>query len=214
MTNPQIKPEARVQIYEGMSVETVKKEGSTGQKIAVPLFDNDGNGKLEGYEVTRMNRCNFKSESGKLTIFENREDGKRREMEIKYGSLEELYTFAPSGRALNDMNHFFFGCYEKNGQKYHKHSFSKVADYEKISIDMSNAKVTVQGAEGNLYARDIELSVKDSDLEKISIKGGKLKLENVKDEGLLWDSATEVKSDGKTVVSADANSKYEVSKEE
>ena len=79
---------------------------------------------------------------------------------------------------------------------------------------MSNAKVTVQGAEGSLYARDIELSVKDSDIEKISIDGGKLKLENVKDEGLLWDSATEVKSDGKTVISADANSKYEVSKEE
>lgn len=62
MTNRQIKPQAKLNLYEGISVETVKQQGSDGQKIAVPLFDTNGNGKIEGMELDRMNRCTFKSE--------------------------------------------------------------------------------------------------------------------------------------------------------
>ena len=68
MTNPQIKTQAKLHIYDGISVETVKQQGSDGQKIAVPLFDTNGNGKLEGMEVDRMNRCTFKSEKNKVKI--------------------------------------------------------------------------------------------------------------------------------------------------
>ena len=209
MSNPQIKPEARLNIYDGISVETVKRNGSTGQKIAVSLFDEDGNGKLEGYEAEKMNRCNFTSEPGKLTIFENKGDEKPREMEIKYGNLEELYN-EYKGKNLNKLWTFHFGRYEKEGETYYKYYFGHLTDYEKISIDMPAGKVTVQGADGNLYSRNIELSVKDSDIDEISATGGKVSLENVKNEGLLWDSATEVKNDGKTVVNGDADSKYEI----
>ena len=71
MTNPQIKTQAKLHIYDGISVETVKQQGSDGQKIAVPLFDTDGNGKLEGMEVDRMNRCTLKSEKNIFSV----EDG-------------------------------------------------------------------------------------------------------------------------------------------
>ena len=37
MTNPQIKTQAKLHIYDGISVETVKQQGSDGQKIA-PYF--------------------------------------------------------------------------------------------------------------------------------------------------------------------------------
>ena len=47
MTNPQIKTQAKLHIYDGISVETVKQQGSDGQKIAVPLFDTNGNGKAD-----------------------------------------------------------------------------------------------------------------------------------------------------------------------
>lgn len=213
MSNPQFKAETRLHIYDGISVETVKREGSTGQKIAVSLFDEDQNGILEGYEAERMNRCNFKSEPGKLTIFEDKGDKKNRVMEIKYGNLDELYAECQNV-VTNDINSFSFGEYEKEGKKYLKYHFSKLADYEKISIDMPAGKVTVQGAKGSLFTRDIELTVKDSDLNGIYASGGKVNLENVKNEGLLIDSATEVRTDGTTIVKGDADSNYDISTEE
>ena len=72
MTNPQIKTQAKLHIYDGISVETVKQQGSDGQKIAVPLFDTDGNGKLEGREADRMNRCTFKSEKISLPFLKTK----------------------------------------------------------------------------------------------------------------------------------------------
>lgn len=72
MTNQQIKPQAKLNLYEGISVETVKQQGSDGQKIAVPLFDTDGNGKIEGRELDRMNRCTFKSEKINLPFLKTK----------------------------------------------------------------------------------------------------------------------------------------------
>jgi hypothetical protein len=68
MSTNQIKIEAKLHITEGMDVNTVLQKGSCGQKIAVKLFDFDGNGKLEGNEDDLMNNCVFKSEKGQLTI--------------------------------------------------------------------------------------------------------------------------------------------------
>lgn len=220
MTNPQVNPQVRAQaklhIYEGMSVDTVKRDGSDGQKIAVTLFDTDGNGKLEGAEVTRMNNCTFKSEPNKLTIWEKQNDGTKSQLEIKYKNLDELYN-TYKDKALNLISSFgrnisfSFNKYQKDGQEYCKNYVGFVGNsYKKISIDMPNAKVTVDGADGNIYGRDIDLTVKNSDAEKISTHGGKIKLENTKNKGLLWDSPTRVKTNGKTVVKQDANSEAEV----
>ena len=113
MTNQQIKPQAKLNLYEGISVETVKQQGSDGQKIAVPLFDTDGNGKIEGRELNRMNRCTFKSEKNKLTIFENKGENKQEVTEINYKDVNDLYAMHGK-RALNNLDMFSFGEYKKN----------------------------------------------------------------------------------------------------
>ena len=215
MTNPEVRTQAKLHIYEGMSVDTVKRNGSDGQKIAVPLFDVDGNGKLEGAEVACMNNCTFELAPNKLTIWAKQNDGTKSQLEIKYNNLDELYD-TYKGKALNSMHgknifNFGFNKYLKDGEECCKNFVGFVGkNYKKISIDMPNAKVTVDGADGNIYGRDIDLTVKNSDAEKIRNHGGKVKLENTKNKGLLWDSPTRVETDGKTVVKQDANSEAEV----
>ena len=210
MTNPQIKTQAKLHIYDGISVETVKQQGSDGQKIAVPLFDTNGNGKLEGMEVDRMNRCTFKSEKNKLTIFENKGEDKQEITEIKYNNTDDLYAMYDE-HALNNLDMFSFGKYTKDGVTGYKHYFGSVANYAKRTIDLIHGKITVEGAKGDLYGRNVDLTVKNSDISKIGINGGKVKLQNVKDKGLIYDNATEIKTDGKTAVDADINSKVKIS---
>ena len=215
MTNPQVRAQAKLHIYEGMSVDTVKRHGSDGQKIAVTLFDTDRNGKLEGAEVTEMNDCTFKSEPNKLTIWGKQNDETISQLEIKYKNLDELYD-TYKGRTLNFMYGtsrfiFSFNKYLKDGEDCCKNHFGFIGNsYKKISIDMPNAKVTVDGADGNISGRGLDLTVKNSDAEAISTRGGKIKLENTKNKGLLWDSPTRIETDGKTAVEQDANSEVEV----
>ena len=211
MTNPQIKTQAKLHIYNGISVETVKQQGSDGQKIAVPLFDTNGNGKLEGMEADRMNRCTFKSEKNKLTIFENKGKDKREITEIKYNNTDDLYAMC-DGHALNNLDMFNFGQYTKNGEKWFKNYFGSAANCAKRTIDLIHGKVTVEGAKGDLFGRNIDLTVKNSDISEIGINGGKVKLQNVKDKGLIYDSATEIRTNGKTAVHADTNSKVKISR--
>lgn len=210
MTQPQIKTEPRINAYEGMKVETVKQQGSTGQKIAVSLFDENRNGILEKDEAELFNNYNFTAKKNEITMYDKAND---RTLQIKYNSLDELYDMY-KGKPLNCLSNFFFGKYMKNGQQYTKHSFGRVADYKKITIDMPNAKVNVEGASGSLYGRNIDLTVSNSDCDEIYMNGGTLNLKNVKDEGLLWDSSTDVKTDGKTKVEKDANTKAEISTRE
>lgn len=212
MTNKQIKLQAKLNLYEGISVEKVKQQGSDGQKIAVPLFDTNGNGKIEGMELDRMNRCTFKSEKNKLTIFENKGENKQEVTEINYNNVNDLYAMHGE-RALNNLDTFSFGKYTKDGKTAYKHNFGSVASFTKRIIDLVNGKVTVEGAKGNLYGRNIDLTVKNSDINEIGINGGKVKLQNVKDKGLIHDSATEIKTDGKTIVNADTNSKVRINNE-
>lgn len=212
MTNQQIKPQAKLNLYEGISVETVKQQGSDGQKIAVPLFDTDGNGKIEGRELDRMNRCTFKSKKNKLTIFENKGENKQEVTEINYNNVNDLYAMHGE-RALNNLDMFSFGKYTKDGKTAYKHYFGSVASFTKKIIDLVNGKVTIEGAKGDLYGRNIDLTVKNSDINEIGINGGKVKLQNVKDKGLIHDSATEIKTNGKTIVNADTNSKVRINNE-
>lgn len=212
MTNQQIKLQAKLNLYEGISVETVKQQGSDGQKIAVPLFDTNGNGKIEGMELDRMNRCTFKSEKNKLTIFENKGENKREVTEINYNNVNDLYAMHGEC-ALNNLDMFSFGKYTKDGKIAYKHYFGSVASFTKRIIDLVNGKVTIEGAKGDLYGRNIDLTVKNSDINEIGINGGKVKLQNVKDKGLIHDSATEIKTDGKTIVNADTNSKVRINNE-
>ena len=202
MTQPQVKPQARVQIYEGMSVETVKRNGSDGQKLMASLFDLDKDGKYDAAEAEAFNNCNFKTEKGKITMY-NRSGYGPEVTELKYDDYDKDI-------AQNEPDIFNFKN-DKGEDCY----FASMGNFIKVVIDMIKGKVHVEGGEnGALYMNNVELTVKNSDLETISTTNSKINLQNVKDEGLLWDSATEVETDGKSIINADADSKIEIKPEE
>lgn len=206
MTQPQVKPQARVQIYEGMTVEAVKKNGSEGQKLMAPLFDLNQDGRYDANEAEQFNSYNFTTEKGKITLYENNNDGSRQITEIKYDNFEEDVLCMYEGEPLNALDRFLFKN-DKGEDCY----FAKFAKYTKAVIDMIKGTAQVENAKGSyILGNGIELTIKDSDLEKIRLYNGKLNLQNVKDKGLIWDSATQIDADGKTIVEADAESKVEV----
>ena len=210
---PQVKPQARTHVYEGISVDTVRKNGSDGQKLAVNLFDTDNNGVLDKREAALMNSCNFKAEKGKLTIFRHNNDGSKATIEMKYNVDEEVFVAASriaqtdKGLILELMGHNNEG---KDIGVFGAH----ISKYENISIDCSTGKVNVKGAEGNLYSDRLNLTVLDSDIESIDTNNGRVKLKNVKDETFFGYSATKVNTNGQTVIEPPVNSKVEVKKDE
>ena len=212
MTAPQVKTQPRVQIYEGMSVETVRKSGSEGQKLMAPLFDTDQDGKFDKYEAEAFNNCNFKTGKGKITIY-NRSGYGAEITELKYDNYEEdILCSGEQGEVYNEPSMFNFKN-DKGEDCY----FSSMGKFTKVVIDMIKGKVHVEGgnqAAFGLYTNNIELTAKNSDLEHISASNSKINLQNVKNKGLLWDSATEVETDGKTTVNADENSKVDVKAKE
>ena len=105
-------------------------------------------------------------------------------------------------------------CKNKAGEGCY---FAKLTGAVKTVIDMVNGKVSVEGAKpsgigsvSSLWGNNIELTVKNSDVEEIHIKNGSLKLENTKDKGLIFDSAVKVETDGKSTIKADKESDYDI----
>lgn len=211
MTNPKVQPQARLEIYEGITVETVKQKGSDGQKMMVSLFDQNRDGVLDEREAAYFNSCNFKVEEGKITMYENKNDGTKNILELKYDNFEEDILNEYNGHPLNSPHHFNF----KNN-KGESCAFAKLAQATKTCIDMITGKVTIEGVkEGDTWigANNVDLTVKNSDINEIKISGGSLKLENTKDETILWDRETTIVTDGKTTIEADKNSKYKIEKQ-
>ncbi len=199
----------RIQTHAGMSVETVKRNGSEGQKLMVMLFDSNRDGILDKREAEHFNRYRFTTEEGKISMT-NIENGDV--LELKYDNFEEDVLHLYKGEPLNYPHDFTFK--NKDGKSCY---FSKLTRAAKTVIDMVTGKVTIEGAKpagmrcpSNIYGRNIELTVKDSDVEEISITNSKLNLENTKDEGIIFDSATKVQTDEKSTIKADTDSKYEV----
>lgn len=207
MTNLAI--QERIQAYAGMSVETVKAQGSEGQKLMVSLFDKNQDGKLDKQEAEHFNNYRFKTEEGRIKMTDIN-DGS--ELELIYDNFEEDVLHTYNGKPLNRLHNYLFknkageGCY-----------FAKLTGAVKTVIDMVNGKVSVEGAKpsgigsvSSLWGNNIELTVKNSDVEEIHIKNGSLKLENTKDKGLIFDSAVKVETDGKSTIKADKESDYDI----
>lgn len=199
----------RIQAYAGMSVETVKAQGSEGQKLMVSLFDKNQDGKLDKQEAEHFNNYRFKTEEGRIKMTDIN-DGS--ELELIYDNFEEDVLHTYNGKPLNRLHNYLFknkageGCY-----------FAKLTGAVKTVIDMVNGKVSVEGAKpsgigsvSSLWGNNIELTVKNSDVEEIHIKNGSLKLENTKDKGLIFDSAVKVETDGKSTIKADKESDYDI----
>ena len=106
---PRIKTQTKVQAYEGISLQTIQQKGSDGQKIMAPLFDVDGNGKLEGNEVKRFNNCIFKTEQGKITMYDRSKDFEKKPFVIEITYNKEPFTGNYDGLSFTVSN--------KNGNK-------------------------------------------------------------------------------------------------
>ncbi len=207
MTN--VAAQERVQAYAGMSVETVKAQGSEGQKLMVSLFDKNQDGKLDKQEAEHFNNYRFKTEEGKIRMT-NINNGT--ELELIYDNFEEDVLHLYKGKPLNRLNSYLFK--NEAGENCY---FSKLTDAVKTIIDMVTGKVAIEGAKparircgSSLWGNNIELSVKDSDVNEININNGTLELENTKNRGLIFDSATKVKTDGKSTIKADKDSEYDI----
>ncbi len=200
----EIKP---IQIYDGISVELVKKEGTEAQKEAVALYDEDSNGKLEGYEAEDFSNvtCELeKSQDGlrKLKLTMEREDGINQVTEFTYKEPKDLE------RCLIDGNSF--RVFKTKASKFYANI---VGTFKKATFDLVNKKVSLYGAGENscLSADDADVKVVNSDMEYIIMEGGKLDLENTKNYRKYFpDGPTSVQTDGKTVIKADDNSEYTV----
>ena len=98
MTNLVI--QERIQAYAGMSVETVKAQGSEGQKLMVSLFDKNQDGKLDKQEAEHFNNYRFKTEEGRIKMTDIN-DGS--ELELIYDNFEEDVLHTYNGKPLNRL---------------------------------------------------------------------------------------------------------------
>ena len=208
MTNPQIKTQAKVQAYEGISLKTIQQKGSDGQKIMAPLFDTDRNGKLEGLEVERFNNCIFKSEPGKVTMYDRTNDPEKPFVaEITYG--KEGLRGEYRGKD-----------YESTLDVSDKRNKKSVTIYDiysgKAKIDLPKGKVTLNNLDGfdaSVFADGMDVETNNSVIDYIDIKRGDLKMKNTESGG-IFSSTVDVTTDGKSTVTTDKNTKADVRTEE
>lgn len=204
MTNPQIKTQAKVQAYEGISLKTIQQKGSDGQKIMAPLFDTDRNGKLEGLEVERFNNCIFKSEPGKVTMYDRSDDLEKPFVaEIAYG--KEGLRGSYDGWGNLDVS-----------DKHNKKSVTIYGTSGNAKIDLPKGKVTLNNLKeyvAEVFAYNMDVETKNSFISDITIKKGDLKMENTKDDN-IFSSTVNVTTDGKSTVTTDKNTKVDVRTEE
>ena len=201
----EIKP---IQIYDGISVDLIKREGTEAQKEAVTLYDEDGNGSLEGAEAENFDNvtCELeKAQDGirKLKLTMEREDGINQVTEFTYSDPKDLKRCV-----MNTDN--TPTVFTTKASKF----FASIAGvYKRASLDLINNKVTLYGAGDNseLSADNADVKVENSDMAYIVMEGGKLDLKNTKNYRKIFpDGPTSVQTDGKTVITSDSNSEFTV----
>ena len=207
MTNPQIKTQAKVQAYEGISLKTIQQKGSDGQKIMAPFFDTDGNGKLEGLEVKRFNNSIFKTEPGKVTMYDRSDNPEKPFVaEITYGK-EGLRGKYGETTVLEVSD------------KRNKKSVKIWADgiSGKAKIDLPKGKVTINNLNKDcsayVFANGMDVETNNSVIDYIDIKRGDLKMKNTESAG-IFSSTVDVTTDGESTVTTDKNTKADVRTEE
>ncbi len=215
-----VQPQQRLQIREGMTVEDVRKNGSDGQKLAASLFDTYAEGKKDANgnyilkdgifnksEAEYFNRFNFTVKDGSFTMYD-RESG--HVTEIKYSNIDDLKEVLNA--SVNEPT--CISKFSKNGEQ--KLYFGSVGLTDgKTTIDLTNRTVDVNGAtHGSIYTNGDKTTVKNSNLELISSSAKELDIQNVKNEGLIWDSKTGVDISKNTKLNVDNNSKVDIERKD
>lgn len=200
MTEPMI-TEKKLNAYDGIEVKTIQQNGSTGQKIAVSLFDIDGNGRLYGDEVDNFNSCTFTSKPKELTMYRNI-DGKKQVTVIKYENTKDLeFSAVKKKSCCFNLNPQCVGKDVLSGENLYTDGdyIDIYVGYDKAVIDFKNKKASIEGNGRNSYddfigARGIELTLNNVDVKYIQFNDGTLNLNNTSDKGVLRNSETQIKT--------------------
>lgn len=205
-----VRAEKRFEIQEGTSVAEVKKYGSTGQKLAASLFDHlepvdNGKGVYVGdgfytkYEAERFNDFNFTVRDNSFTMYDK---GCGKTTEMKYSNKKDLEKILNDNLSTPDS---------LNSPEVWVDT--PAAGSGKITIDLTNKTVTVDGAKGaSIAANAQKVTVKNSDLEDIYVGAKELDIINTKKEGLLYDSAVELHVNKEALVNKQ-NSKVNIERD-
>ena len=222
MTNKVTKliPQERMQIQEGTTVAEVKKYGSDGQKIAAALFDfqlqevGDDFGKdgvYDDYEARVFNNYNFTHDStNKVFRMYNRENGTT--VEIKYNNIEDLNTLLNDSKWNEPDKLEMF----ENGKRTLACFLSDMYS-GKATIDLTQNSITLDNAQAGTIGADYKkVVINNSDISKIYTSAEEVEINNTRNHGLFWNSATklEVEKDTNVKVSKDSNVQIIRGKEE
>lgn len=128
----------KVQAYEGMPVKKLQSVGSDGQKLMAPIFDVNKNGKFDGDEVDTFNHCTFKTEPGKVTIFDRGAGPTTMITEIKYGKDGITGSYGE----FND-NYDSFGM-QFSDKKHHREIAIMGLDtaFKSVKIDLTKGEAS------------------------------------------------------------------------
>ena len=175
-----LKPQERIEIFEGMTIEDVEKNGSDAQKIVAAAFDEmeeynpeqKGDGKFDKVEAMKLNAYRFALDKNNKELRAHNLDTDGH-VTIKYNNLEELKKYAGLVQYADELaGDITFDLR------------SKTAKFENIQGD----EIFVGSGTFNT------VTVRNADVRQITAwyHEGNLKLEGVADRGILWDSATRV----------------------
>lgn len=198
MTDP-LKTEKKCYAYDGIEVKTIQQNGSTGQKIAVTLFDIDKNGRLYYDEVERFNSYTFTSKPHELTMYRNI-NGEKQVTVVKYEKAEDLNTsYVNANSCFIGLKTRCIGRDISSGKGlYIWQDFLDIdVDYKKAIIDFRNKKASIEGNgrsshDNSIHASGIELTLNNVDVKEIDFNDGTLNLNNTSDKGLLFDNETKI----------------------
>lgn len=197
-----LKADARIEVFEGMTVNDVEQNGSEAQKIVAKAFDRvtkekdykEGNGKYSEREAEDLNNYRFALDKTNRELrAHNIETGTT--VTIKYNNLQELKENAALVKTAGQ------GII-KGGQITYDFR-SKTATFDGVTAPQMN--IASRGKADKVIIRNC-------DVERLAGYGfhGQLELDNVKDMGMLWDSPTELYLEPDATLKSDANSKVKI----
>lgn len=229
-----------IQAYEGISVDTIKEKGSKADVRAINIYDTNNDGYLTGAEVSVFNNTQRTlSDDGKTLTITNQQDGKNQEYKItssndlldsQYrvivednGNYKHVHEGVDIHEGLQEMRLF------ENGIKYMQSANVDNDDYSenvmhgdislgengKVDINVDTGKVYIEGAEGtsnSVGGARIDLTIKDSEIERISVNNSDVTLDGVHDRTLFFETDTDVSLKGKSTLNQN-NSSIDVNEE-
>lgn len=224
-----------IQAYEGISVDKIKKEGTKADARSINIYDTNNDGQLTGDEVSTFNNTKrtLSADGKKLSIFNN-QDGKNQRIDItssnevlddqlhfdkngnfvQEGDLPVSMELSDDGISFTQMNNNYV---QKNGEKLYNYINARIQFGDKTHVDLNIDKnsLSVSNAKGTtnyIYASNTDINVKNSEINTINMSGGTLNADGVNDRTLIFDTDTEVITDGNTTINQ-KNSSLNIKKE-